>query len=745
MRTPNLPASSSESTAFGQLDERIRRWIWAEGWTQLRDIQEQAIPALLQADRDVIIAAATASGKTEAAFFPIISHLMSLPTPGCVICISPLKALINDQWDRLDRLCEALELPVTAWHGDSKVSAKQRFLKHGQGIVLMTPESLEALFVNRGSAVPGLLAGLRYLVVDELHAFIGSERGKQLQSLLHRAERAAGRRIPRIGLSATLGDMYQAAQFLRPQDADAVQVIVSTAARQELKILLKGYVEPAPAIERTVFDSDSGEPAPACELAIAAHLYKALRHSNNLIFPNTRRQVEAYADHLRRCCDSEGTPNVFWAHHGSLSRDLREQAERALKDGSQPATAICTTTLELGIDLGAVKSVAQIGPPPSVASLRQRLGRSGRRAGEAAILRAYNIEPEINSHSALSDRLREGLLQSIAMIRLLLAGWCEPTRADGLHASTLVQQILSIAAEKGGASAAGLWRILIEDGPFSAVRRDDFLALLRTLGELDLLVQDRSGLLLPGGRGEKLINYYGFYASFEAEEEYRVLFQGKVLGTLPLSRPLLPEQGLIFAGRGWRVLDVDEQARKINVRPDKGGAPPCFDSGGIQVHDRVRQEMRALLDEDADEPVLFLDDTAQALLAEARACYRDARLDESPWLLDGDECLWLTWRGDAVNNTLALMLNRVGLKATPEGVAIAVRGAAPEELPALLHALRHRPAPDVQSLLAEAKNLQQEKWDWALPEALLFKSYASSWLDVPGAMAVLQGDLDRIT
>ena len=732
-----MPASSSESTAFGQLDERIRRWIWAEGWTQLRDIQEHAIPALLPADRDVIIAAATATGKTEAAFFPILSHLLAQPSPGCVIYISPLKALINDQWERLDRLCEALELPVIAWHGDSKVSAKQHFLKHGQGIVLMTPESLEALFVNRGSAVPGLLAGLRYLVVDELHAFIGSERGKQLQSLLHRAERAAGRRIPRVGLSATLGDMRQAALFLRPQDAEAVQVIVSTAARQELKILLKGYVEPVVAPVRQTADPEAVDPSSVCELAIAAHLYKALRHSNNLVFPNSRRQVEAYADHLRRCCDAEGVANVFWPHHGSLSRELREHTERALKDRSRPATAICTTTLELGIDLGAVKSVAQIGPPPSVASLRQRLGRSGRRPGEAAILRAFNIEPEITAHSAFSDRIHESLLQSIAMIRLLLAGWCEPAQAHGLHASTLVQQILSVVAEKGGVSAARLWQTLVENGPFDAVRRDDFLTLLHYLGELDLLVQDSAGLLLPGERGEKLINHYTFYASFEAEEEYRVECQGKVLGTLPLSRPLLPDQGLIFAGRGWRVLDVDEQARKISVLPDKGGAPPAFDSGGIRLHDRVRQEMQALLA--GDEAVIFLDDTAQALLAEARTYYREAGLHATPWLTGGEELLWLTWRGDAVNNTLALILNRRGLKATAEGVAIAVRGATPEELPGLLRSLRHLPVPDVQSLLVEAKNLQQEKWDWALPEALLFRSYASSWLDVPGAMAVLQG------
>ncbi|HDR2958374.1 TPA: DEAD/DEAH box helicase, partial [Pseudomonas aeruginosa] len=284
----SLPPSSSESTGFTLLEPRIQRWIWAEGWTSLRDAQERAIPALLGADQDVIIAAATAAGKTEAAFLPILSNLLQdQDSPGAVLYISPLKALINDQWDRLTRLCDDLELPVIAWHGDISASRKHRFLKFPQGILLITPESLEALFVNRGTSLAGLFVNMRYLVVDELHAFIGSERGKQLQSLMHRVELVIDRPLPRVGLSATLGDMALAAAFLRPNAPEHVSVIESKGASQVLKVQIRGYEE----ARQNLSAISEGEEVFSADHAIAEHLFQVLRGSNNLIFPNSRSQV----------------------------------------------------------------------------------------------------------------------------------------------------------------------------------------------------------------------------------------------------------------------------------------------------------------------------------------------------------------------------------------------------------------------------------------------------------------------
>lgn len=735
MTTSSL-ASSSDSQGFTRLDERIRRWIWSEGWTTLRDAQEQAIPALIEADRDVIVAAATAAGKTEAAFFPILTNLLrDEPDIGAVLYISPLKALINDQSGRLNNLCESLDVPVVGWHGDVAANRKHQFLKNPRGILLITPESLEALFVIRGSAMPGLMAGLRYIVIDELHAFIGSERGKQLQSLLQRVERVVGHPVPRVGLSATLGDMGLAARFLRPSAGDKVHLIVAQSGGQELKILLKGYTETPPRIESEpeLENPELEDIVHGSVVAVAAHLYQALRGSNNLVFPNSRRSVEIYADLLRRYCERESIPNEFWAHHGSLSKEYREEAELALKEGTRPATAICTTTLELGIDIGSVKSICQVGSPPSVASLRQRLGRSGRRKGEPAILRGYCIEPALGPKSSISDSLREGLVQSVAMIRLLICGWFEPPRVGGIHGSTLVQQILSIIAERGGAHARELWGTLAaHGGAFEGLSRDDFLLLLKRMGELRLLIQDSSGLLLHGELGEKLVNHYEFFAAFASDEEFRLVCDGKTLGSLPVSRPLVPEQRLIFAGRRWRVLEVDDDKKLIAVAPDKGGAPPAFDGSGAMVHDRVRQEMRAVLA--TSDRVPFLDEGARTLLEEGRNYYHRAGLDANQMLERGNEVCLLTWHGDWVNDALALLLVQYGLQASNEGLVVNITGCTKEHVLEALDQIAELGNLDPVSLLKMANNTLREKWDWTLPEAIARRSFASLCLDLPGAL-----------
>jgi ATP-dependent Lhr-like helicase len=740
----NLPPSSSDSSGFGQLESRIQRWVWAEGWTSLRDAQERAVPVLVNADQDVIIAAATAAGKTEAAFLPILTHLLNRnDPPGSVLYVSPLKALINDQWDRLSRLCEQLEVPVVAWHGDISSSKKHRFLKSPEGVLLITPESLEALFVNRGSSLGGVFQNLRYIVVDELHAFIGSERGKQLQSLMHRVELVAGHRLPRVGLSATLGDMKLASEFLRPGDADRVTVIESKNANQTLQVQVRGYIQPPMSALKKIpaklsdqdQDEDETENKASPDFAIADHIYKALRGSNNLIFPNSRQQVEWYADQLRRRCESDAVPNEFWPHHGSLSKDLREQAEHALKAGNQAASAICTTTLELGIDIGSIKTVVQIGAPPSVASLRQRLGRSGRRPGENAILRVYCKESPLKDGSSLSDQLRQSLVQTIAMVRLLINGWFEPPRAQGIHASTLVQQCLSVVAQCGGASANDLWKSLIAEGAFPTVEKSDFVKLLKSLGEHELIVQDSSGLLLPGPVGERLINHYEFYSAFTSDEEFRLVCDGKALGSVPVSRPLTKDQRIIFGGRRWQVRDVDLQAKVIIVSAARGGAPPQFDGLGAMVHDNVREEMRAVLADPA--PCPFIDRDAQALLDEGRKTFNALGLGDRHLIESGGKCYLISWLGDYTNDALRLLLNHVGLSCDNSGLAIEIDADIHRTLAALKE-VSDLDASDLDSILADVENMLREKWDWALPESLLMKSFASISLDTSTAITFAQ-------
>lgn len=727
-----VSAATGESQAFFLLDEKIRRWVWEQGWTELREAQEQAIRPILSGDTDVIIAAATASGKTEAAFLPIFSRLL---TDGAresvVIYLSPLKALINDQFFRMEQFCEQLEIPVYPWHGDISASKKSKFLKNPSGVLLITPESLESLFVNHGHAMPTIFKALLYTVVDELHSFIGSERGRQLQSLLHRLEFAIKKKVPRLGLSATIGDMRLAAEFLRTGSADQVEMILSNVSGQELKLLLKGYRQQSPALAPSQSEIPEEESVDdGSDLAIGASLFKTLRGSSNLIFANSRNRVEYFAALLRKMAEDQHLPNEFWPHHGSLAKELREEAEAAIKDKNRPVSVVCTSTLEMGIDIGAVTSIAQVGVPPSVASMRQRLGRSGRR-GEPAILRIYLQEQELTERSSLTDCLRTGLVQTVAIVRLLLAKWYEPPPESGLHLSTLVQQLLSIIAQYGGVTAGQAWNLLCHQGPFASVGQPMFADLLRSMGSNKLLVQASDGLLLPGELGERIVNHYSFYAAFATPEEYRLVTGSRTLGTLPIDRPLSAGSYLIFGGRRWLVLSVDDRKKVIDLQAATGGKPPIFGGQLGWVHDRIRAEMFEVYRE-TTVPV-FLDPQAQELLAEGRENFQRYDLQHQRIVSHGKMTYLFCCMGDRVMDTITAMLRAQGFTVMNEGIAVAVMNSSLDELSACLRGLQKAGLPDTYQLARSIENKAKEKFDLFLTDALLSADYAASKLDAEGA------------
>lgn len=728
-----MPASGSEeSQAFYLLDEKVRRWVWDQGWSQLRDAQEQAIPAILAGDTDIIIAAATASGKTEAAFLPICSRLLSEDAEGaCVVYLSPLKALINDQFSRMEQLCERLDIPVHPWHGDISGSRKARFLKKPTGILLITPESVESLFVNHGNAIPQLFGKLLYIVVDELHSFIGSERGQQLQSLLHRIEFAIKRKVPRIGLSATIGDMHLAERFLRPGDDFEMKRIESTAAAQELRLLLRGYrTQPAP-LSATEEESQEEISPDGSLFDIGNNLFQTLRGSSNLVFANSRNRVEFFADMLRRMCEDQHLPNEFWPHHGSLSKELREDAEAAIKDKARPVSIVCTSTLEMGIDIGSVTGIAQVGVPPSVASMRQRLGRSGRREGDPAILRIYIQEDELTEKSPPSDCLRAGLVQTIAMVRLLLAKWFEPPPTGGLHLSTLVQQVLSLIAQYGGVTATQAYHVLCKNGPFPHVTQQQFAQFLRSLGDHRLLMQASDGLLLHGQLGERIVNHYSFYTAFTTPEEYRLVSGDRTLGTLPIDRPMAENSLLIFGGRRWLVMNVDSAKKVIVLKPAKGGKAPIFGGEAGLIDNRIRQEMFAVYT-DSTVPQ-FLDAQAKELLVEARENFGRYGLAVKTILSHGRTTYLFCWLGDRIQDTVAAILRSKGLKAVNEGIAIVVLNVSPDELRSCLRTLLKERLPDATDLARTVANKACQKYDLFLTDELLSLDYAASRLDVGGA------------
>lgn len=731
-----------QSSAFHQLHPKIQRWIWRTGWAELRDVQEKSIPAILARDRDVVITAATAGGKTEAAMLPVLSTLVD-DSGGSVraLHVSPLRALINDQFQRLELLCEELEIPVFRWHGDVGAAQKQKLRANPAGVLLITPESLEAFFVLRGHDLSRIFRRLDYVVVDELHIFLGSERGAQLQSLLHRLELAIRRRVPRIGLSATLGDLALGCDFLRPGNGPQVRQIESAADGQELRIQVRGYLELAPPASPQATRAAKAGPEDGETGSIARHLFDHLRGDHNLIFANSRAGVEQLTDRLGQICETERVANPFWPHHGNLSKELREDAEAALKERSRPATAICTSTLELGIDIGNIKSVAQVGRPGSVASLRQRLGRSGR-AGEPAILRIYIQEPAVQPQTPALDSLRLDLVQTIAVVDLLLAGWFEPSPSSALHLSTLVQQVLSMIAQHGAARADEIFRALCQAGPFHQVDEALFSRFLRSLGKSGLLRQDGSGELVLGEVGEKLVNHYAFFATFSTPEEYRVTAGGRQLGSAPFSDSLFPGRHLIFGGRRWIVVAVDDKAKVVDLKPAGGGKPPAFVPGGaFPVHDRVRQEMVRIYEEEAVPR--YLDVKARELLAEGRGNYRRLELDRRQLLRDGKRLLFFPWQGDRTLDSLELWLSSSGLEVAKEGVALSIAGGTPEAVAAALRRLAVEEPPSAIDLARKVENKGREKFHPWLDDETLSADYAAGFLQLEQAAAVLRRWADR--
>ena len=732
MTNSALSGSEKPSRAYELYHPKVQRWIYERGWDRLRDAQERAAGPIIDGNRDVIIASATASGKTEAALLPICSvlarqHEIGAGTGLQVLLVSPLKALINDQYDRIVDLCEPLDLPVHRWHGDAPAAGKSRVLRSPAGLLLITPESMEALFVRHGNRARRVFGGLRYVIIDELHSFIGTERGAQLQSLLHRVDLSAGRRIPRIALSATLGDFTAAAQFLRPGRGAQVTVVASTESSGELRLQIRGYLEPATA-------TPPGE-EPADRAAIADHLFQTLSSTDNLIFANSRAAVEVYADMLGQRSARSGTRAEFLAHHGSLSKEIREHVEERLRDPATPVTAICTSTLELGIDVGSVDSVAQVGAPPTVAGLRQRLGRSGRRPGRPAVLRMYVAERQLSAGINPTDALREELFQCVAMVELLTAAWYEPPDTAGLHLSTLIQQILSITAQHGGATAGQLFDMLCRQGPFDRIDHATFANLLRSMGKHDLVGQHEAGVLLPGGEGDRLINHYSFYASFRTAQDYRLIADGYTLGSLPVDRPILPGALLIFSGARWRVVSVDTAQRVIELTAAQTGRPPVFPGVGGEIADEVRRTMRRLYQ--STELPRYLNVTAQTLLAEGRAAFHAMGHATHRIFGRGTETTLFPWRGDRIMNTLAVVLASRGLQVGQDGLAITVGNCPPEGLWQLIRDLAASPALDPVALAATVRVKAHDKYDRYLSDDLLDVAYAARALDVPGAWDTL--------
>lgn len=737
----SLPRSSSEGgSGFDLLHPQIQRWVRQQGWSRLRDVQEQAIAAICGRDEDVLISAATAAGKTEAAFLPLLGSSATREQPGvAILYVAPLKALINDQFRRLEDLCDKIELPLVRWHGDAPQGPKTKLIKAPAGVVLITPESIEAMLLRRPATAEALFGALDAIIVDELHSFLQGPRGLHLSSLLSRIELLNNRRPRRVGLSATIGDLEFAARWLSGTAPKPTNIIAIAGGSPALKVQVRAYVEPP--------ESDPGgdamldDPEAQSALAeIAQHAFEALRGSNNLFFAGSRANVESLADRLRTISEDANLPNEFFPHHGSLSKGLREELELRLKDGRLPTTAIATTTLELGIDIGSVVSVSQLGAPRSLASLRQRLGRSGRREGSSAIFRNYLREPHPVADADPLDKLHLPVVQAVAALNLLRAKFVEPPQTDPALLSVSIHQILSLIVQMGALTAGRLYQLLCRQGPFSALEKADFADLLRGMGsgEMALIEQAPDGSLMLGPEGERLTASRDFYANFSTDEEWRLVYAGRTLGTLPIVNALGVGSIIGFAGRRWRATGVDDKAKVVEVVPHSTGRVPKFDRIGQEpIHDRLAAEMLAVL-LNSDFPD-YLDDNAKEFLAAGRAAFAQLGLRKSHFIDAGSATHVLTWRGTSANSLLAVLLTSMGFACETFDVGITLTGCPIDDAFDVIASIDG--CPSIEDLGRFVENLVVGKYDVYVPEELLRRLWIRRYEPLREPMTNLIHDL----
>jgi ATP-dependent helicase Lhr and Lhr-like helicase len=722
----------SDRSAFELLHRSIQRALWDMRWTELRPIQVDAIRAIFDLAGDLLISAHTAGGKTEAAFLPVLSRVVDASHDSIrVLYVGPLKALINDQFRRLEDLCDRSEIPVHRWHGDVLASKKKRLIASPSGVLLITPESIESLFINRSPHLAGLFRCLDFVVIDEVHAFMGTERGMHLLSLLSRIDQIRGQPPRRIGLSATIGAVHMACDWLRAAPDREVKVIHGKSER-DLAVKINGYLKKARPAEGTGGGEEQEAPDGE-DLDMAVNIFRAFRGTTNLIFGNRKAKLEYFADLLGQICKEKRCPREFLIHHGSLAKSIREDAEEQMRSG-RPFTTFCTNTLELGIDIGYVDTIGQLDPPFSVSALAQRIGRSGRKEGETAKLRFFVQQREADATSPPWHTLFVDLLQAIAMVELMLEHWCEPPDVAKAHYSTLVQQILSVLAQTGGVRADHLFEVLIRKGAFAHVTPPDFAKLLRGLGEHDLIDQMAEGDIILGLRGQRIVNSMDIYAAFKSPDEYRVLTGGKQIATLPILFPIPVGEHVILAGRRWQVVERDDEKKLLLVVKARGAKPPYFVSGYGDIAPEIRQRMRRLLLE--EEVPRYLDPQAQDLLEVARQTARHLGLAQTSIVDLGNDSAWFTWTGSKINRTLMLAARASGLEASDIGVGLVLQGQTPEQLQRLLQGLK-RDGLNGEALADQAELSDLEKYDAFIVKDLLRKAYIQDRLDLAGAELLL--------
>ncbi len=723
---------------FERLAPYIQDFIYSSRWTELRDIQIAACETIFDTDDNLLLSSGTASGKTEAAFLPVLTELYNNPSASVgVLYISPLKALINDQFKRLEYLLQQSNLPVYKWHGDASAAEKNRLLKHPEGILQITPESLESLLIRKRGACGTLFRDLRFVIIDEVHYFMRDVRGVQVLCLLERLQRLTGNIPRRIGLSATLGDVQAAVDWLNAGTPRQCRAPKGDGGRQKIRLLVQRF-EKTGDMEATAEERENGA-APPLDPGDAAHyeyLYRMTLDKKTILFTNSREETEFTIAHLRQLALKNRTPDVYRVHHGNISAVLREQTEDEMKASEEKIVTGATVTLELGIDIGSLDQVVQVGTPATVSSFAQRLGRCGRRGQIPQIL--FTFVDDV--HATASDTLGPinwSFLRTIAIIELYTKQrWLEPLEPERYPYSLLYHQTMSYLLSAGEVSVKRLFDEVLSLSSFRYIQREEYLLLLRHLLDIGHLQKMEDGGLIIGPAGEKIVNDYHFLAVFQVPEYYLVKDENRAIGTVDKIYP--PETRFALAGRTWETVEVNQKAKVIFVKLVPGISTVDWNVDfTADLHTVLVRKMREILLVGDDYP--YLSDSCKERLSEIRALARNSGiLHELVTQLSEIKYAVFPWIGTRQLFTLHFLLTKRGIKSKilwRTCVYLEVTFGRNENGKEYLeNAIRYilEEETDLSDLPLPDKVQIDHKYNEFIPQELLRKQFIHDFLDLEG-------------
>lgn len=726
---------------FERFPDFIREYIYAHHWESLRGVQLAAAHTILDTDNDLLLTSSTASGKTEAAFFPILTELIKAPPAGVgVLYIAPLKSLINDQFARIEQLLEQSGIAVTHWHGDVAASHKKKLLDHPEGILQITPESLEAMLINRSNDIVRLFGDLRFVVIDEIHTLTGTDRGNQIICQLARMQHIIGHIPRRIGLSATIGDPALAAKWLSAGTGRSTDVPSFGSERLRWRLGLEHFYIQNPNEDQSSPSGEAGKDRHVAQLDPGyEYMYDCVKDKKSLVFSNSREETEYVCATLRQIACKRGDPDIFLIHHGNLSASIREEAELKMKDDEINAVTCATVTMELGIDIGRLERILQNDAPNSVSSFLQRLGRSGRRGQPPEMMMVFREEEPL-PNTPLPQLIPWGLLRAIAIIQLYIEErFIEPPRMRRLPFRLLFHQTLSMLAASGELTPRQLAERVLSLPPFESVPREDFRTLLISMLNNDYLEMTEEKGLIVGLQGERLLNSFKFYAVFKDSEDYTVRCGSDEIGTITTPPPVGDRFAL--AGRVWEVEELDVKRKLIYVKSVEGKMEVSWPGDYGEIHTKILRRMRRVLEETTVYP--YLKPNAMHRLEVARHVATNTGMSENSLIhLGGYSWCLFPWLGTRSFRTLRRFIakNSAPFKLTGldfEGCYYMTfrmeRGDGAELIQHLCEAAED--GIDCDALMSGSELPILDKYDEYIPGELLRRAYAADRLcgDEPAA------------